>query len=130
MDILDDIDKFIPTDEKARGIVIENVHTDYSPVDGDVKDVSTTISNNIASTLTTVQPILEDSWETMEHAIDEWDEFHTLVKSGMSSSEAAHQILMNSTKGLPEIKIGRPKNKKSKKKRKMSKASRRQNRNK
>lgn len=125
MDILDNIDKFINNDEHERGIVIENVDdmpkSNYLQVEGDNEDISTT-------NLESVQPMPEDSWENMDHSITEWAEFRELVESGVSSEDAINKIIMDSTIGIPEVKIGKPKSKKAKKKRKQAKASRKKNR--
>jgi len=119
MDILDNIDEFILEETKERGIVIENdgyIHgefinpndiprSNYIQVEGDVTDIHTTITTNVAddfaSKITSVQPMPEDSWENIEHMV-----------------------------GIPEITRGGKTTKKSKKKRKQSKHSRRINRKK
>ena len=136
MDILDNIEKFIPNDEIIKGTFVNpNISkSHYMQVEGSVQDIPTTttttnIANDIAYRLSQVQPMDDDSWENMNHSIDEWDIFHKLVESGMSSEDAINNIL-DSTENIPDIKRGGKSTKKSKKKRKMAKASRRKNRKK
>ena len=145
MDILDNIEQFIPENTRERGIVIENDElikstfvnpniskSHYVQVEGDVKNIPTTlttnVANEIASKVTSVQSMHEDSWENIEHSIGEWAEFRELVESGMTSKDAVNKIIMDSTVGIPEVKRGGRSSKKSKNKRKIAKASRKKNR--